>query len=209
MAALRRALPAGGPVEGDYRFITEDGPSDFAGLFGDKDTLIIYSMMFGPERERPCPMCTNQMGPWDANAADIARKASLVVVCRSPVERLTAWKRERGWQNLRLVSDASRTQPRLRGILPDGSEIPALHNFTRRDGTIRHFWASEMSDVTADPGQDHAATPQRSGSCSTSRPTAATPTGTPRWITRKPGASRVAARPHDQINVRFQTDNVR
>jgi predicted dithiol-disulfide oxidoreductase (DUF899 family) len=155
VAALRRALPAGGPVEGDYRFITEDGPSGFAGLFGEQDTLIIYSMMFGPERERPCPMCTNQMGPWDANAADIARKASLVVVARSPIERLTAWKRERGWRNLRMVSDANGNYSRdYFGILPDGSEIPALHIFTRRDGTIRHFWAGEMTDVTADPGQD-------------------------------------------------------
>ena len=112
-------------------------------------------MMFGPERERPCPMCTNQMGPWDANAADIARKASLVVVARSPIERLTAWKRERGWRNLRMVSDANGAYSRdYFGILPDGSEIPALHIFTRRDGTIRHFWAGEMTGVTADPGQD-------------------------------------------------------
>ncbi len=155
VAALRRALPAGGPVDGDYRFDTEDGPSDFAGLFGDKDMLIVYSMMFGPERERPCPMCTNQLGPWDANAADMAQKASLVVVARSPIERLKAWKRERGWRNLRLVSDANGNYSRdYFGILPDGSEIPALHVFTRRDGTIRHFWASEMTGVTADPGQD-------------------------------------------------------
>src|ERR1700710_1538020 len=34
-AAHRRELPPGGEVKGDYRFQTEDGPSDFAGLFGD------------------------------------------------------------------------------------------------------------------------------------------------------------------------------
>ncbi|MEI9982290.1 MAG: DUF899 family protein [Aliidongia sp.] len=28
VAAMRRALPPGGPVTGDYRFETEDGPSD-------------------------------------------------------------------------------------------------------------------------------------------------------------------------------------
>ena len=62
VAAQRRALPPGGPVIGDYRFEGEDGPTDFAGLFGDKQTLAIYSYMFGPERERPCPMCTNTLG---------------------------------------------------------------------------------------------------------------------------------------------------
>jgi len=59
VAAQRRALPPGGEVIGDYRFMTEHGVTDFAGLFGDKQTLVTYSYMFGPQRERPCPMCTN------------------------------------------------------------------------------------------------------------------------------------------------------
>jgi predicted dithiol-disulfide oxidoreductase (DUF899 family) len=64
VAAQRRALPPGGPVIGDYCFEGEDGSTDFAGLFGDKETLAIYSYMFGPERARPCPMCTNTLGAW-------------------------------------------------------------------------------------------------------------------------------------------------
>src|SRR6516225_5585962 len=62
VAAQRRALPPGGRVTGDYRFEGENGATDFAGLFGDKETLVIYSYMFGPERGRPCPMCTNTLG---------------------------------------------------------------------------------------------------------------------------------------------------
>ena len=105
VAAQRRALPPGGEVTGDYRFQGEDGPTDFAGLFGDKQTLAVYSYMFGPQRERPCPMCTNLLGAWEGNAADIDQRISLVVVARSPIERLIAWKRERGWKNLRLYTD--------------------------------------------------------------------------------------------------------
>jgi predicted dithiol-disulfide oxidoreductase (DUF899 family) len=41
VAALRRALPPGGKVMGDYRFQGENGPTDLAGLFGDKQTLAI------------------------------------------------------------------------------------------------------------------------------------------------------------------------
>src|SRR5271168_5287271 len=93
VAAQRRALPPGGKVIGDYRFDGERGPTDFAGLFGDKQTLVVYSYMFGPERERPCPMCTNTLGSWEGNAADIGERVSLAVVARSPVERLIAWKR--------------------------------------------------------------------------------------------------------------------
>ena len=176
VASQRRALPPGGEVQGDYRFQGEDGPTgfaglfgdkptlarptDFAGLFGDKQTLAVYSYMFGPERERPCPMCTNLLGAWEGNAADIGQRISLVVVARSPIERLTAWKRERGWKNLRLVSDLNGNYSRdYFGLLPDGSEVPAFNVFTRRDGTIRHFWSGEMTGSTADPGQDPRGAP--------------------------------------------------
>jgi predicted dithiol-disulfide oxidoreductase (DUF899 family) len=160
VAVQRRNLPPGGEVKGDYRFETEDGPSDFAGLFRDKPTLGIYSYMFGPERERPCPMCTNLLGAWDGNALDIAQRMSLVIVARSPMAKLKAWKAERGWKNLRLVTDLNENYSRdYFGLAPDGSEIPAYNVFTRRDGTIRHFWSGEMTGETADPGQDPRGAP--------------------------------------------------
>src|ERR1700720_1294469 len=133
VAAERRALPPGGEVVGDYRFQGEQGHTDFAGLFGDKQTLAVYSYMFGPERQRPCPMCTNLLGAWEGNAADIGQRISLVAVARSPIERLTAWKRERGWKNPRLYSGFNGAYSRdYFGILPDGSEVPAFNVFTRR-----------------------------------------------------------------------------
>jgi predicted dithiol-disulfide oxidoreductase (DUF899 family) len=160
VAEQRRALPPGGEVIGDYRFQGETGPTDFAGLFGDKQTLAAYSFMFGPERERPCPMCTNLLGSWEGNAADLDQRISLVVVARSPIERLVAWKRERGWKNLRLYTDLNGNYSRdYFGLLPDGSEIPSFNVFTRRDGAIGHFWSGEMTGSTADPGQDPRGAP--------------------------------------------------
>ena len=160
VAVQRRGLPPGGEVNGVYRFQGEDGPTDFAGLFGAERTLAVYSYMFGPERERPCPMCTNLLGAWEGNAADIGQRISLVVVARSPIERLIAWKRERGWKNLRLYSDLDGAYFRdYFGLLPDGLEVPAFNVFTRRDGAIRHFWSGEMDGSTADPGQDPRGAP--------------------------------------------------
>jgi predicted dithiol-disulfide oxidoreductase (DUF899 family) len=160
VAAQRRALPPGGVVSGDYRFQGEAGPTDFTGLFGDKQTLAVYNYMFGPQRERPCPMCTNLLGAWEGNAADAAQRISLVVVARSPIERLVAWKRERGWKNLRLYTDLNGAYSRdYFGLLPDGSEVPAFNVFTRRDGKMRHFWGGEMTGSTADPGQDPRGAP--------------------------------------------------
>lgn len=161
VAAMRRALPPGGAATGDYLFEGEHGPASLADLFGDKDTLAVYSFMYGPQRKRPCPMCTNLLGPLDANAADIDQKIALAVVARSPIERLIAWKKERGWQNLRLYSDTNDAYSRdYHGVLPDGSDIPNFNVFTRRDGTIRHFWGGEMTADAADPGQDPRSAPE-------------------------------------------------
>ncbi len=160
VAEQRRALPPGGAVRGDYRFEGEEGPVDFAGLFRDKQTLGVYSFMFGPQRERPCPMCTALLGPLDANAADLDQKMSLAVVARSPLDKLLAFKAERGWRNLRLYTDLNGNYSRdYFGLLPSGDEIPAYNVFTRQDGTIRHFWSGEMTGDSADPGQDPRGAP--------------------------------------------------
>lgn len=160
VAALRRALPAGAEVTGEYRFMGEEGPSDFAGLFRDKQTLVAYSAMFGPTMKEPCPMCTSVVGPWNANAADLDQRLSFVVIARSPLDRLLEWKRQRGWQHVRIYSDSNdRYSQDYFAVSPDGDDMPSLNVFTRRDGTIRHFWSGEMTGDTADPGQDPRGAP--------------------------------------------------
>src|SRR3979409_2725181 len=70
VAEQRRALPPGGEVRKDYAFEGEQGPASFADLFGDKQTLVVYNYMFGPQRERPCPMCTSLLSAWDCGVRD-------------------------------------------------------------------------------------------------------------------------------------------
>ena len=158
VAEMRRALPPGGAVAKDYRFDGESGPATFADLFGDKQSLVIYSYMYGPKRERPCPMCTSLLSAWDGEALDVAQRVSLVVVARSPIARLVAFRNERGWRHLRLYSDPSGDYTRDY-VSADDADVPALNVFTRRDGPIRHFWSGEMGSSTADPGQDPRGAP--------------------------------------------------
>src|SRR3979490_149117 len=45
VAEQRRALPPGGEVKENYAFRGESRPASFADLFGDKNTLVVYSFM--------------------------------------------------------------------------------------------------------------------------------------------------------------------
>ena len=160
VAEQRRALPPGGAVTKSYRFESENGPVSFADLFGDKQTLVTYSYMFGPQRQRPCPMCTSLLSAWEGEARDMEQNFALAIIAGSPIEKLVAFKKERGWRNLPLYSDTSGEFSRdYHALLPDGSDVPGFNVFTRRDGTIRHFWSGEMGMETADPGQDPRGAP--------------------------------------------------
>ena len=79
VAELRRALPPGGEVTKKYEFEGEGGKAALADLFGDKQTLIVYSYMFGPQREKPCPSCTSFMGTWEEKLPDIEQRVSFRV----------------------------------------------------------------------------------------------------------------------------------
>ena len=153
VARQRRELPPGGEVTKDYRLESEHGPVRFADLFAGKHTLVVYSFMYGPDRDSPCPMCTTLMDAWDGEAPAIEQRVAFAMVARSPIERITGLKRQRGWRHLSLYSDPSGDYTRDY-VSAEDADIPSIHVFTRQGGTIRHFWAEETALDMADPGQD-------------------------------------------------------
>ena len=161
VAEQRAKLPLGGEVPEDYAFEGPDGaPVRLSAMFGRHDTLVTYFWMYGPQRARPCPMCTNLLGPLDANARDIEQQAALAVIGLSPVARQLRFALERGWTALRFYSSAgNRFADDYRGLMPDGTDTAALNVFVKRDGRIFHFWGGETDFDTADPGQDPRGAP--------------------------------------------------
>jgi predicted dithiol-disulfide oxidoreductase (DUF899 family) len=156
LAEQRRALPPGPVIEKSYRFRDETGfDATLLDLFGDKDTLVTYFWMYGPQRERPCPMCTNWLGAVNGNAADIKQRVALKILGRSPVERQFLFAQERGWRDLDFVQTVGDDYAGDLGLLnADGTENPALVVYRRDGDAVRLFWASEMTMAMADPGQD-------------------------------------------------------
>ena len=159
VAAQRRALPPGGEAR-DYRFKDESARTvALADLFGRHDTLITYFWMYGPQRERPCPMCTSFLGAMGIPIADLTQRVAFAVLGRSPVERQLAFARERGWRNLKFYATVGDDYARdMRGLAPDGSEWPALDVWVKQDGKVLHFWGSELGE-TSDPGEDPRGAP--------------------------------------------------
>ena len=152
----RQRLPAGPVVEKHYRFKDENGfDVGLLDLFGDKNALVTYFWMYGPQRERPCPMCTNWLGAVNGNAVDIKQRVALKILGRSPLERQYRFAQERDWRHLDFVQTVGDDYAKDLGLIDEqGLEWPALVVFKRDGNTVRLFWASEMAQEMADPGQD-------------------------------------------------------
>ncbi len=165
VAALRRQLPLGGAAPEDYLF--EEGAADLADeqtiravrlseLFQPgKNTLAVYSFMYGPNMQAACPSCTSILDSLNGASPHVTQRINLAVVAKSPLARIRAFARQRGWNNLRLLSSANNTYNRdYLGELPNGSQMPSLNIFVRRDGGIYHFHNTELLFAPKEPGQD-------------------------------------------------------
>ncbi|RVT94892.1 DUF899 family protein [Sphingomonas crocodyli] len=161
LAEQRQALPPGPIVDKDYRFRDENGAEvGLADLFGAHDTLITYFWMYGPQRARPCPMCTNWLGSVNGNAADVKQRAALKILGRSPVERQKAFAAERGWRDLDFVETIGDDYANAFGLLtPEGDEYPALIVYRKDGDAVRIFYGADMPAEAADPGQDPRTAP--------------------------------------------------
>jgi predicted dithiol-disulfide oxidoreductase (DUF899 family) len=120
-----------------------------------KQTLIVYSYMFGPEMPAPCVMCTSILDGLDGQATHVNQRVNFAVVAKSPIDRVMTVARERGWTGLRLLSSARNTYNRdYHGEGASGDQLPSLNVFVQRDGRIHHFYHSELLFAPSDRGQD-------------------------------------------------------
>lgn len=164
VAALRRSLPPGGEVREDYVFQGADpegGPDAersvrLSELFAPQhDTLILYSFMYGPAMKQACTSCTSILDALDGEAPHVSDRVSLAVIAKSPLKRIRAFARERGWTNLRLVSSSGNSyNTDYHAENAEGAQLPALNVFVRRNGPIHHFYNTELLYAPTEPGQN-------------------------------------------------------
>jgi predicted dithiol-disulfide oxidoreductase (DUF899 family) len=157
VARMRRKLPLGGALKEDYLFDAGAGRQvTLSELFREgKDTLLIYSYMFGPKMAQPCPMCTSFLDSIEGAVDHFTQRANLAVVVKSPIARVKKIAKQRGWRRLPLLSSAENSYNiDYHGENAAGGQLPMMNVFVRRNGRIHHSYATELHFMPADKGQN-------------------------------------------------------
>jgi predicted dithiol-disulfide oxidoreductase (DUF899 family) len=149
VAERRRSL--GGQLKEDYVFEwANDGKVGksvrFSELFGDKNTLLLYSWMYGPNWDHPCPSCTSLMDGFDRTWYSVSKDAAFVAIAKASADQINAWAKHRGWSQIALVSGYDspfQADYKCQGE-SDDMQWPVMLVFRRRGGKIFHFWATEV-----------------------------------------------------------------
>jgi len=158
LAEKRRNLPQGGQLKEDYVFQwANDGnvgeSVKFSELFGDKNTLLLYSFMFGPHWDHPCPSCTSLVDGFDRTWYSVMHSgAAFVAVAKAQPDRINAWAKRRGWSQIPLISGFDCTYQadyKCQGD-SDDMQMPVMHVFRKQDGKIFHFWGTETTSNHVD-----------------------------------------------------------
>ena len=76
----------------------------FSELFGDKSTLLLYSWMYGPNWDHPCPSCTSLMDGFDRTWYSVSKDAAFLAIAKASADQINAWAKHRGWSQIALVS---------------------------------------------------------------------------------------------------------
>lgn len=95
-------------VEKEYIFDTPEGKKTLRDLFAGRSQLIIYHFMFGPDWEEGCVGCSFLADHFDGALPHLTHHdISFVVVSRTPLQKIEAFKKRMGWRFRWVSSNAT------------------------------------------------------------------------------------------------------
>jgi len=161
VAELRRRLPHSAKVKEDYVFEEKDESGNIrhtklSELFENgKDSLIIYSFMFGPQNETPCTSCTSILDGLNGMIFHAEQRVNIAIVAKTSIEKLMNWAEGRSWKNLHLLSSSGNTyNSDYFGENEKGNQLPILNVFHKTDEGIFHSYATELLFAPPEKGQN-------------------------------------------------------
>ena len=99
--------------------------------------------MYGPQREKPCPMCTSFLTSWNGTARNLRERVAIAVTARSPIERLIGYRNDRDFTNLPFLSDGSGDYTRA-SVNPEDADVPG---FTARWRILDKIHAADRTSI--------------------------------------------------------------
>src|ERR1700688_1687440 len=94
--AERRRLPMV-KLEKDYVFDGPHGQQNLRAIFGGRRQLIVYHFMFDPAWDKGCSGCTGYVNALGDLSALNDLDTTFALISRAPLEKLEAYKAEKGW----------------------------------------------------------------------------------------------------------------
>ncbi|HJY63608.1 MAG TPA: DUF899 family protein, partial [Ignavibacteria bacterium] len=161
VADLRRNLPLGGVLKEDYVFDELDlegkiKKTKLSELFsGEKNTLIIYSFMYGPNEKSPCVMCNSIIDGLNGMIFHANQRTNFVMTAKAPINKINDWGKSRDWKNVRILSSFNNTyNTDYFGEDEKGFQLPMLNVFQKTAKGITHFYGTELLYTSAIEGQN-------------------------------------------------------
>jgi predicted dithiol-disulfide oxidoreductase (DUF899 family) len=168
VAAARRKLPPG-PVLAEY--LLAEGPADLGldgpvirtplrELFGEHDTLFIYHLMFAPDDDAACPMCSLWVDGLHGVAQHLAQHTAFAVIGKAPLPKLRAWALRRGWDGLRILSSHGTSfNADMNAETPQGAQVPMVSVLRLEQGQVRHVVSQRANFMDGSDGANDLLTP--------------------------------------------------
>lgn len=164
IAEKRRALPLGGKVPDNYSFtVASDNKRTIGATLSltdcfqdEKDILVLYTLMYGPDAEHACPMCSAFLDGINGETRHLTDRVNLLIAAKSPADKLQALVKERGWDQLSFIStNGTNFHQDYLSESPEGQQWPMMHVFRKTEEGIFHTYSTELfyyrSDWPSDP----------------------------------------------------------
>lgn len=141
VALMRRGLPAG-PVVTDYTFFDGERRVRLSDLFANgKPELFVYHVMYWPDDDEFCPMCSMWVDGLNAVSKHIEQRANIAITSLAPVARLAAWAQRRGWNSVRVLADDGKQFARDLGAMDEkGEPVETVAVFIKDGAQIRNTY---------------------------------------------------------------------
>lgn len=155
LVADRRRLPMV-EITREYLFQGPEGTVTLPGLFAGRSQLIVGHFMFHPDWDAGCPSCSagaDEMSPGHLQHVN-RRDTTFVYVSRAPIEKIEAYRKQKGWTFPWYSSFGSSFNYDFHVTL-DESVAPLEYNFrTKEEWEARgEPWDAEPGEALERPGR--------------------------------------------------------